>query len=460
MSDVPNLRAFRALRYDPVRVGDLGAVLCPPYDIISAGDAELLRARDPHNAVRLELPRPFDGEDDDSRYRAAARTLAEWRSDGTLRKDRRPTVTIHEMRAKLPGTRGETVARAFLARLKLEPFGPGAGVLPHERTMSGPKEDRFRLLKATGANLSPIVLLRGGDSASTGALLDRLTARPPDAEAVTDDGVRHLLWVVDGPDPHDDESGRASAELEGEAADVAALLAQAAERPLTIADGHHRYETALRYREERGRNRACESDPAWDYVLALVYGVSEAPTVLPTHRVVRDGPAGEDLLTAAAQWFTVERLSGRSELLARMESGAPDPRTAGAEESSGRFGVWSGGVAAILTARRDVLELVLSRHLSPVSRWLDVNVLAFALERLVGVGAAALASGGRLEYTKDAGEAIDLVTGGSAASAFLLDPTPVASVIAVASAGEVMPQKSTYFQPKAPTGLLFGPLEW
>jgi len=457
---VPILRAFRALRYDPARLPDLGCVLCPPYDVISPEDGERLRARDPHNAVRLELPQSEQGGDEDSRYRSAARSLAEWRSDGTLRKDRKPSITIHEMHSTVPDTGQVTVARGFLARLKLEPFGPDGGVRPHERTMSGPREDRYRLLRATGTNVSPVVMLHEGDPGQTAALLDRLTQRPPDAEAMAGDGVGHRVWVCAGPSPHDDESGREVPAPEGAVADVAALLELAGSAPVTIADGHHRYETALRYREERGQNRACESDPAWDYVMALLYAIEDAPTVLPTHRIVTDGIAGEALLAATASLFEADRLSGPDELLARMAADAPDPRTASGERGSGRFGLWSGGVAAILHARLDVFDGLVDATASPAARWLDVNLLALALERLMGVDAAALAAGGRLLYIKDAAEAVSLAKSGEAASAFLLDPTPVAAVTRVAAAGEVMPQKSTYFHPKAPTGLLFGPLEW
>jgi uncharacterized protein (DUF1015 family) len=457
---VPTLRAFRALRYDSARVPDLGCVLCPPYDVISTDEAIRLRARDAHNAIRLELPQAGEGRDEDDRYRSAARALAEWRSDGTLRKDREPSVTIHEMHSTVPGTGQVTVARGFLARLKLELFGPDGGVRPHERTMSGPKEDRYRLLRATGTNLSPVVMLHEGDAGETAALLDRLTRRAPDREATAGDGVRHRVWICPGPPPHDDESGRLVAAPEGPVADVAALLALAASRPVTIADGHHRYETALRYRQERGQNRACESAPAWDYVMALLYAIEDAPTVLPTHRVVKEGAAGRALLATAAGLFEIDELSGPEELLARMAADAPDPRVASGERGSGRFGLWSGGVAAVLRARPEVFERLVDPAASPAARWLDVNLLAIALERLIGLDAAALAAGGRLLYTKDAGEAVSLVTGGEAASAFLLDPTPVAAVTRVAAAGEVMPQKSTYFHPKAPTGLLFGPLEW
>jgi uncharacterized protein (DUF1015 family) len=277
---------------------------------------------------------------------------------------------------------------------------------------------------------------------------------------MAEDGVRHRVWTCAGPAPHDDESGLEVAAPEGAVADVAALLELAGSRPVTIADGHHRYETALRYREERGQNRACESDPAWDYVMALFYAVEHAPTVLPTHRVVKEGLAGEELLAAAVSLFEIDRLSGSDELLARMAADAPDPRTVSGQQGSGRFGFSSGGVAAILHARPEVFDGLVDATASQAARWLDVNLLAIALERLMGVDAPGLAAGGRLLYTKDSAEAVSLVSSGEAASAFLLDPTPVASVMEVAAAGEVMPQKSTYFHPKAPTGLLFGPLEW
>jgi uncharacterized protein (DUF1015 family) len=440
---VPQIRAFRALRYSASAVPDLSAVLCPPYDVIDERSRSELLARHERNAVRLELPVAAHGRatGDDEPYRAAARAAAEWRTDGVLVKDRKPTVTLHEMTWQ----DGEGQARTALGvfgRLRLEPLGPGSGVRPHERTMTGPKEDRYRLLKATGLNVSPVVLLGDGGPSVEDALRD-VAARPPGAEAVTQDGVRHRVWIL--PAAADDAGTEAQR-----------ILAGVSGAPLTIADGHHRYETALRYREERGRNRACESDPAWDYVLALVYPMGLAPPVLPTHRVVRDGPSGAELLAAAADLFEVEPLPSGAGLLERMRHAPPTGEGTG----TGRLGVLTAGVAAVLTARSERLDALLDPAFSPASRGLDVNILAAALERLVGVDPPALAAGGRLTYVKDAGEAVALVERREAAACFLLDPVPASAVIRVADAGEVMPQKSTYFHPKAPTGLLFGPLEW
>jgi len=449
---VPILRPFRALRFDAAS-GDLSTVLTPPYDIISPAQRQELLALDPHNAVRLELPADLGSADDES-YRSAARTLAEWRTDHVLRKDRQPTVTVHEMRW-LDGAGAERHATGILARLRLEPFGPGAGVLPHERTLSGPKEDRYRLLRATGLNSSPIVLLAGSDPAATSAALAAVTQASPDAEAHTGDGVRHRVWIVPTPDPGLlgllDDAAAHSPEGAGP------VLALASGAPLTIADGHHRYETALRYREERAARRACESDPAWDYVLALVYPLDQAPPALPTHRVLRGGPQGQALLESLAGFGAVQPLADRASLLAAM--GQPPRREDGAT-GTGRLGVASGGVAALVSVDASVIGELLPGGLSAASRGLDVNALSVVIEHIYGDDADALAGSGRLGYVKDAAEAARRVGEGTASTAFLLDGMPPSAIASVAQAGEVMPQKSTYFHPKAPAGLAFSPLEW
>jgi uncharacterized protein (DUF1015 family) len=363
-------------------------------------------------------------------------------------------VTIHEMRW-LDASGEERRATGFLARLRLEPFGPGAGVLPHERTLSGPKEDRYRLLRATGLNSSPIVLLSGSDPAATSAALAAVTQAPPDAEARTGDGVRHRVWVVPTPDPGlldllDDASAHAP---EG----AGRVLALASGAPLTIADGHHRYETALRYREERAARRACESDPAWDYVLALIYPLDQAPHALPTHRVLDGGPEGAALLERLAGFGRARPLADRASLVTAMAQ--PAPREDGAT-GTGRLGVFSGDVAALVSVNASVIGELLPAGISAASRGLDVNALSVVIERLYGDDADTLAGSGRLRYVKDAAEATQLVEAGTATTAFLLDGMPPSAIASVAQAGEVMPQKSTYFHPKAPAGLAFSPLEW
>jgi uncharacterized protein (DUF1015 family) len=436
---VPTLRPFRALRYDSASAGDLSALVCPPYDVIDPPRREALAARDPHNAVHLELPVVEPGEPDDERYRRAARTLASWRSAGVLRKDPRPSLYILEQAYHLDDQGPTRTQRGVVARLGLEEPGPDAGVLRHERTLDAPKEDRYRLLRATGLNTSPVVGIHRSDG-SFGRFIDELANGEPTSVAVDDDGVTHRLWAV--PVDESDPDGLPAALLSGVSG------------PVVIADGHHRYETALRYRDER--ERACESDPPFDYVMALLFDVAtEELTILPTHRLLRDGHGPESIAAALAPYFELDRVGTADELLRRLADPAPID---GSGSGTGRLGLWADGEGAVLRARTDALAPFLSR-LPPELRGVDSARLAVVLERVRGVDAAASRAGERLAYTKDARAAVEAVASGDASAAFLLDPTPVEAVIAVARAGQVMPQKSTYFHPKVATGLLFNPHE-
>ena len=441
---MPHIRPFRALRYDASRVGDLGLVVAPPYDVIGPDERVRLMARHPANVVRLDLPVEASGDEPDDRYRRAAKTLAAWRSDGTLRKDPHPSVYVYEQTYRVPGTTVERTQRGFFARLRLEAFGPGGGVLPHERTLSAPREDRYKLLRATGVNTSPVIGLFDDPSCMTGVRLAAVTTGTADIDVVDDDGVHHRVWSV-------------AADGEGESADTAAaLVAAASAGPISIADGHHRYETALRYRDERRMTRSCEEDPAFDYLLMLFLDASTEPlTVLPTHRLVRG--LGDDgarsLLERAGSLFEVSPARDPAELVSRFDAAGLAP---GGE---GRFGLWTRGGGAWLTARRAAFGSGLPAG-GDALRALDVTLLGVALERLAGLDAADVAAGA-IGYTKSAAEAVASVERADGVdAAFLLEPTPVAAIEAVARDGDVMPQKSTYFYPKALTGLLINPHEW
>ncbi len=434
---MPNLLPFRALRFDP-GTSDLSAVLAPPYDIISPAERQGLLARDPHNIVRIELPGDLGAAGPDD-YAAAAAAAAEWRAAGVLVKDDEPTVTVHQMRWT-DGEGREQSATGLLCRLGLEEYGPAAGVLPHERTHGGPKADRYALLEATQLNTSPLVFLAGSEPAATSVALLALTEREPDAIGTTADGVSHRLWVVDA-----------------QAAEPVLELMRA--KPVTIADGHHRYETALTYRRDHEAERPAEGEPAWDYLLALIYPLDQSPPALPTHRVIRGRPCGEELLERLAPYARVERLPDRETLLARMaEPAAFAPGSTG----TGRIGVYTGTdqVAAVLTVDREATDALLEAGLSAGSKGLDVNALSVIIDKAYGADATELAANGQLWYVKDAAEATAQIDSEEASAAFLLDEMPPAAISLVAEAGEVMPQKSTYFNPKAPTGLALCPLEW
>jgi uncharacterized protein (DUF1015 family) len=303
--------------------------------------------------------------------------------------------------------------------------------------MPGPREDRFRLLKATGMNVSPVALIHEQDDALEH--LERLTERQPDVTATDSAGTTHRLWVV--------PAGSAE-EPEGPAQELCDIIGSA---PITMADGHHRYVTALTYQEERGRTRACESDPPFDYVFALVYHLDESPVCLATHRTIHGLPADLDLLTEAGRLFDVERVDGADDLVARM---APPSGTL--ETSTGRLGLWTRDGGAVLTARPEAFPGVFRDGAEDPA---DVVVLHEALRDLAGIGPDELAAGDRVRYTRDPRDAIASVEAGRADAAVLLDPTPIPQMLRIAAEGGVMPQKSTYFHPKAPTGLLFNPLE-
>ncbi len=441
---MPDIRPFRALRFEPSVVGDIAAVVAPPYDVIDPEQRARLIARHPANVVRLDLPVEESGDETDDRYRRAARTLAAWRSDGTLRKDPHPSLYVYEQVYRVPGTDNARTQRGYFARLRLEAFGPGSGILPHERTLSGPREDRYRLLRATGVNTSPVVALFDDPSGSARVRLAEVAARPADVELTAADGVRHRLWAV-------------AADGEGPSATLAAELIAAAEPgPITIADGHHRYETALRYRDERRMTRSCEEDPPFDYLLTLLLTASDDElTVLPTHRLVHalgDGHAAE-LLTRADELFDVEPVASGAELAAGFGSAGD------AAGGRGRFGLWTRAGGAVLTARPAAFEPFLPAG-GAALRGLDVTFLGIALDRLLGLDPDAVA-GGAVGFTHSAVDAVAAVDGATGVvAAFLLESTPVASIEAVAREGDVMPQKSTYFYPKALSGLVINPHEW
>ena len=439
---MPELRAFRALRFDQDTVGDVGKVVAPPYDVIGDDLHRALLERHPRNAVRLDLPEALPREDPDERYRRAARTLSAWRSDGTLHKDSRPSVYVYEQVYRVPGTDHERTQRGFFARLRIEPFGPDSRVLPHERTLSGPKEDRYRLLRATCSTCSPVVgLFRDADGEADAAWPD-VVAGTPTVDVTDDDGVRHRLWVV--PD-------------EGEASDAGALLRVAGDGPVWIADGHHRYETALRYRDER-RDGAGETDPALDFVLMLflprraAHGPADPPGARGLGRRRRDAPGRP---RSADLFYVSEATPDDPRRLVRGGRRAPRRRRA-------RFGLVTRAGAWLLACDARCVR----RHCRRPGRvrrcaCSDVTRLGTVLERLAGIDAAAVAAGDRIRYTKSAAEAV--ASWSRAARRRCHVPArghagrPRSRV---AAAGEVMPQKSTFFDPKAPTGLVFGPLEW
>ncbi len=458
---VPTIRPFRALRYDPEVVGDVAAVVSPPYDLIGPTAHDALLARHPRNIVRLDLPLEEPGEEPDERYRRAARTYAAWRADGVLHRDRRPSLYAYEQSYRMPGGEVGRIRRGFFGRLRLEPFGPESTVRPLEGTLPGPSEDRYRLLRASGANFSPVVGLYDDRDGATRTLLAEVAERPPDLE-VGDEGTRHRLWMIPeiGHDPTSDGT------VDRDAGVVAALAASAGAGPITIADGHHRYGAALRYRDER-RGHVLDGDEPFDYVLALLLADDQPVAMLPIHRVVCGiGREAIDALEAGLPGLFSVRPVERIELLRRFGPEAADGDHAGVPDGtagrgrSGRLGFWGPGGGLLLEARHEAIAPLLPPA-GPAMRALDATLLQVVLDRLAG---PAVPDGGtgRLAYAASAAEALARVDSRveDAAAAFMLEAAPIADILAVARDGDLLPPKSGSLHPAVPSGLVVNPHEW
>jgi uncharacterized protein (DUF1015 family) len=425
------VRPFRALHYDTSRV-DPADVVAPPYDVIDEAARQALLARSPYNVVRLILPGT-------GREAEAGELLARWIADGVLVREERPSAWWLEQEATGPdGVRRRR--SGLIATVRVDACGEGA-VRPHERTLDGPKAGRLALMRAVNANLSPIFAIYDDPASTVTRLVD--TARgssPPLIDVRDKDGTDHRLWRID-----DEEV-------------LAAISASLAPLPLVIADGHHRYETAMAYRAER---RAADGDPDEErpYDFAPVYLANQRdPGLEPfaTHRVVTGvDPALTAALPAslAADWL-VQDVAGGADELERAVAAAPRGIPA--------FGLWDGARGRILTLRDPAIAAEALPDASPATQALDVAVLgALVLGRALGIDAGAVAVTDRIRYRRRAAEAAELVAAeppGSSVALLLRAPT-VAQVEAVAAAGETMPQKSTYFFPKLLDGLVFHPLD-
>ena len=420
------VRPFSALRYPFEQVSDPAALLAPPYDVINAAQQQELYQRDPHNVIRLEygVAGPEDTPEN-NRYTRAKATLAAWRAEGVLTLDGRPGLYPHEQRfswAGQPRTR-----RGFFAAVQLQPFEAG-DVLPHEWTLKGPKEDRLKLMRACQASFSPIFGLYDGRQGDVAELLARATAGSPLTSA---DGLgfQETLWRADDP------------------ALCAGISAALARRQILIADGHHRYETLLALRDGlRQEFPAAPDTAAFNYALMLLVDIHDPGLlVLATHRVLSLTPemAGA-FCKVVGDRFTLEKIA-----IAQPEQVT---ETLARYTDAQAFIWYANGRYTLLTGPkqfRDGLPL-----LDVVALQERVIAPLFALDPS---GEASVER--NIRYTIDPAEAVRRVDAGEAACALFLNPTPVPDVLTLAAAGVRLPQKSTYFYPKIPTGLVMYDLQ-
>lgn len=408
---MPHLSPFAALRFTSL-AGGLEDVLAPPYDVIDADLANELRSRSPYNAVRLVLP---EGSDD-ARYCTAAATLEQWQATGVLATDDKPGVYVYRQEYEHEGA--SVVRLALFAALELVPLDTGE-VLPHEHTHAGPKRDRLALTLATRTQLSPVFMAgRDPDAALLAALRAAIKTGEPCVAGRTPDGIRHALWCVVGT-----------------AADELCVLV--GRQRLLIADGHHRYETALE------AARQLDTDAARQVLVCVVSEADPGLVIQPTHRTLTTvpPPLSGALPEGLAAWFDVEPLGPLSPTAAAERAAAcPDP------------------AGLVLVADGEAMMLVPKRLETDTEEDHAVGIAAVQFDRRVIAGLLATdadtaAHERILEYHRDPDTAVRRAGAGGAA--FLLPPVSLEAIWGATEAGFCLPSKSTYFEPKMPSGLLF-----
>jgi len=428
---MPQILPFRGLRYTE-RAGALDTLLAPPYDVISPEQQRELAQRSPYNAVHLEL-----AEGGDEKYDRVAGLLREWEANGILRRDDEPRLYVYEQAFDIHSQ--EFRRRALIVGVEAQPWEEGA-VKPHEYTLSGPKEDRLRLLEATRVQLSPVFMIARDRSGQLREFLDStIQSRPPVVEGTSMEGDRHRLWVL--------EAGRY------ELRQLAPLLSES----FYIADGHHRYETAVNYRNRLiEREGALPPDHPARYAMAAIVPATDPGLVVrPIHRVVpRQAP--EDWVQRIHDNFTIEEVKPIG------------PDDAEAEALLSRLVDLPSGIVA-LNLEPGMVHILNPRDESVFDRiapgghsgnWVRVgpNLLRYGvLTPLWGITDEELRQGA-VEYEHEAAVVYRRVLSAPGMTGFLLNPVTVHQVIDLADAGERLPQKSTFFHPKLGTGLVMHPL--
>jgi uncharacterized protein (DUF1015 family) len=432
-----DIRAFRGFRYDLGQVGTLSDVVAPPYDVIDTQLQQQLYDRSPYNAIRLELTKsePTDTENN-NRYTRAAQTLSEWHMGNILQQDTLRNLYICEQEFTVEGTTYRR--RGFFARVRLEKFGDGK-IYPHEETMSGPKEDRLKLFRATGMNLSPIFGLYPDEENEVYGKLEAYTFRNLPMQATDHLGVISRLW------PITDEKI------------ISNVIGLMSAKPIFIADGHHRYETGLKYREEQiAAGKVQNEDSPANFVLMMLVSMSDPGLIiLPTHRLVSGLPnlTSEQLRSALEPYFELQSVGKGT------KASQDCWELIQADGSQSVLGFHTIGDDSWQLARLiepGMMEKHEPEH-SPEWRDLAVSVLhVLVLNRLL---ADSVGRTGQCRYVHSLKEVNDAITSKECQLSVLVPPATMTHVEQIAGNLEKMPPKSTYFYPKLLTGLIFNSLK-
>ena len=403
---------FRGLRYNATKVEGVENVIAPPYDVIKPEERVALEARHPANIIHLILSQPQDNDtDDENQYTRAAARMNQWTSEGILVRDATPRYYIYDQSFNAPDGKNYT-RRALIALVKLEPF-ENRVILPHEKTHAGPKADRLNLMRECHANLSPIFLLYADPAGDIEGVMESLTDKnPPQIDCAETFGSTHQLWCLD-----DVERNR----------EIQSLFST---KPLLIADGHHRYETALAFRDEM----ADTGLSGYGYMMVnLVRMESPGLAVLAIHRLLSNLSSDQitRAITKLPEMFEVHEIDTQANLMAKLDK---------------RKG--KSAVVGMYTAD-DTYRLLIPH--STIPNQLDVTLVQETLiKNLFQIETLAE----HISYTAYTDDAVSHVKEGTDRVALLMNPTPVEQVLDVAMAGATMPQKSTYFYPKMATGFV------
>jgi uncharacterized protein (DUF1015 family) len=427
MADV---RPFKAIYYNKEKV-DLKKVIMPPYDIIR--DVTKYYERDPHNIVRIDKAKEEPGDDPDrNKYTRSRETMCEWLSQNILVRGGEEAFYVYSQDYKLPdGPKKNMIS--FYAAVKIEEFDKKI-VLPHERTHSGPKADRLDLMRRTSANTSPILSLYFDKKKTIHSVLKKYAAKKDTfLECMDDEGIAYRMWKVT------------------DKKDIAAIRDYLKDAQLFIADGHHRYETAMNFRNEMKQKKGITGASPYDCIMMALISMEHAGTsILPTHRMMKKlRPVDLENDAGVKKYFSVKRLKNGAELK-KLMTAQGKKKLLGAVRKDGCF----------------LLELKEAEYLRSLEGaphikeyyFLSVSVLHSGLfDKALGIPEKEILES--IDYTQDIDEAIASVPSGSFDAAFLVQPAAVDEVRIMSLNNEVMPQKSTYFLPKLATGFLINPLE-
>jgi len=429
-----DLRPFRGIKYDLKKV-KLDGVVSQPYDKITDSMREDYYAKDEHNIVRIikGRPEPSDSKEDNV-YTRAKSHFDMWLKEGILNRDEEPAYYVYHQQFEAPGL-GKRTRKGFICTIKLTPFEAGV-VLPHEKTLSKPKEDRLNLVRATKANFGQIFMLYPDTHNEIYGLLDPFAKGPAEMEALEEGGVKHRVWTVE------------------DAAVIDSVCEAMRDKVLFIADGHHRYETALDYMEEmKSRDPSHTGDEPYNYRMVTLVGMEDPGLViLPTHRLIHSlkGFNLDVLMKRAEEYFEIRTTNGLASTLEEMKK--PTDGHAFGACAAGRFYV-------LVSKPNSGWERLLPKDRSGDWRSLDVVVLhQVMIQELLGISEEKVISQENISYLRDPKEGIEAVDSGDAQLLVLVNPTRISQVKAVASRREKMPQKSTDFFPKLITGLVMNPL--